>query len=352
MVESEADGLNEEVMLGAVMFGHEQMQIAIKAINELAAEAGKPKWLGRAGAEQGIASPQSARFAETAVAAAYTLTEKSSVTPRSRRSRAAAVEALSQGRGAEIYRRPSRRASSPIWNIAWCASKILDGHPRIDGRDTKTVRAINIRTGVLARTHGSALFTRGETQALVVTTLGTGRDAQIIDGLTGETQRAVHAALQLPSVQRRRDRHDGFAEAARDRPRQSGQARRQGRDAGRGEVPVRHPRGIGNSRVERLELHGLGVRHQPRADGRGRADQGAGGRRRHGPGQGRRALPGAHGHFGRRRSSRRHGFQGGRHEGRHHRAADGHQDHEHHARDHEGGAGSGARRAVCTSWAR
>ena len=156
--------------------------------------------------------------------------------------------------------------------------RILGGHPRIDGRDTKTVRPISIRTGVLARTHGSALFTRGETQALVVTTLGTGRDAQIIDGLTGERKEPFMLHYNFPPFSVGRDRHDGFAEAARDRPRQFGQARRQGGDAGSGEVSVRHSRGVRDPRVQRLEFHGLGVRHQSRADGCGRADQGAGGR--------------------------------------------------------------------------
>ena len=154
--------------------------------------------------------------------------------------------------------------------------RILEGHPRIDGRDTKTVRPINIRTGVLARTHGSALFTRGETQALVVTTLGTGRDAQIIDGLTGERKEPFMLHYNFPpfsvgetgmmgSPKRREIGHGNLAKRGV-----------QGGDAGSGEVSVRHPRGVRDSRVERLELDGLGVRHEPRADGCGRADQGAG----------------------------------------------------------------------------
>ena len=107
--------------------------------------------------------------------------------------------------------------------------RILNGEPRIDGRDTVTVRPITVKVGVLPRTHGSALFTRGETQALVVTTLGTTRDAQIIDAPRGRAPRAVHAALQLPAVLGGRDRHDGVAQAPRNRPRQPGAPRRAAR---------------------------------------------------------------------------------------------------------------------------
>jgi polyribonucleotide nucleotidyltransferase len=197
MVESEAAGLNEEVMLGAVTFGHEQMQIAIKAINELAAEAGKPKWSWIAPEPNKELQSAVSGFAETAVAAAYTLTEKMERYAKIKEVKAAAVEALAKG---EAPKFTAEQVGAEFSNLEYrlVRGKILDGQPRIDGRDTKTVRAINIRTGVLARTHGSALFTRGETQALVVTTLGTGRDAQIIDGLMGEKKEPFMLHYNFP----------------------------------------------------------------------------------------------------------------------------------------------------------
>ncbi len=197
MVESEADGLNEEVMLGAVTFGHEQMQIAINAINELAAEAGKPKWSWVAPEPNKELQSAVSVFAEAAVAAAYTLTEKMQRYAKIKEIKTAAVDALSKG---ETPKFTAEQVGAEFSNLEYrlVRAKILDGQPRIDGRDTKTVRAINIRTGVLARTHGSALFTRGETQALVVTTLGTGRDAQIIDGLTGERKEPFMLHYNFP----------------------------------------------------------------------------------------------------------------------------------------------------------
>jgi len=197
MVESEADGLNEEVMLGAVTFGHEQMQIAIKTINELAAEAGKPKWTWVAPEPNKELQSAVSGFAETAVAAAYMLTEKMQRYAKIKEIKTAALEALSKG---ETPKFTAEQVGAEFSNLEYrlVRGKILDGHPRIDGRDTKTVRGISIRTGVLARTHGSALFTRGETQALVVTTLGTGRDAQIIDGLMGEKKEPFMLHYNFP----------------------------------------------------------------------------------------------------------------------------------------------------------
>src|SRR5260221_8676528 len=197
MVESEADGLNEEVMLGAVTFGHEQMQAAIKAINELAAEAGKPKWAWTAPpANTDLADAVSA-IAEKNLVSAYAITEKQQRYAKIGEIKSAAVEALAKG---EAPKFTAGQVGGGFFNLEYrlVRERILDGHPRIDGRDTKTVRPIQIRTGVLARTHGSALFTRGETQALVVTTLGTGRDAQIIDGLTGERKEPFMLHYNFP----------------------------------------------------------------------------------------------------------------------------------------------------------
>ncbi|MEP6549507.1 MAG: polyribonucleotide nucleotidyltransferase, partial [Gammaproteobacteria bacterium] len=197
MVESEADGLNEEIMLGAVTFGHEQMQAAIKVINELAAEAGKAKWSWVAPETNKDLQAAVTGFAETNLASAYTLTEKQQRYAKIKEIKTSAVEALAKGDAAKFT---AEQVGAEFSNLEYrlVRSKILDGHPRIDGRDTKTVRGINIRTGVLARTHGSALFTRGETQALVVTTLGTGRDAQVIDGLTGERKEPFMLHYNFP----------------------------------------------------------------------------------------------------------------------------------------------------------
>jgi polyribonucleotide nucleotidyltransferase len=197
MVESEADGLNEEVMLGAVMFGHEQMQVAIKAINELTAEAGKPKWSWVAPQPNNELKSAVAAFAEKDLAAAYTLTEKQQRYAKIGEIKAAAIEALAKGDAAKFT---ADQIGGEFFNLEYrlVRERILEGLPRIDGRDTKTVRGINIRTGLLARTHGSALFTRGETQALVVTTLGTGRDAQIIDSLTGERKEPFMLHYNFP----------------------------------------------------------------------------------------------------------------------------------------------------------
>jgi polyribonucleotide nucleotidyltransferase len=197
MVESEAHGLNEEVMLGAVMFGHEQMQVAIKAINELAKEAGKPKWTWSAPEANNELKSAVAASAESNLAAAYMLTEKQQRYAKIGEVKAACVEALAKG---EQPKFTAEQVGGELFNLEYrlVRERILDGKPRIDGRDTKTVRGINIRTGLLARTHGSALFTRGETQALVVTTLGTGRDAQIIDGLTGERKEPFMLHYNFP----------------------------------------------------------------------------------------------------------------------------------------------------------
>ncbi len=197
MVESEAAGLTEEVMLGAVMFGHEQMQTAISAIKELAATAGKPKWSWNAPAVNGELKDAVQAHAEKALVEAYAMTEKQQRHARIGEIKNAVLAALATG---EAPKFSAEQVGNEFFNLEYrlVRERILEGLPRIDGRDTKTVRPINIRTGVLARTHGSALFTRGETQALVVTTLGTGRDAQIIDGLSGERKEPFMLHYNFP----------------------------------------------------------------------------------------------------------------------------------------------------------
>jgi polyribonucleotide nucleotidyltransferase len=197
MVESEAAGLNEAVMLGAVMFGHEQMQIAIRNISELAAETGKPKWNWVAPEANKDLKEAVRAQAEKSLTQAYAITEKQQRHAKIGEVKAAVLAALAAGDAPKFT---ADQVGGEFFNLEYklVRERILDGHPRIDGRDTKTVRAINVRTGVLPRTHGSALFTRGETQALVVATLGTGRDAQIIDGLSGERKDAFMLHYNFP----------------------------------------------------------------------------------------------------------------------------------------------------------
>ena len=197
MVESEAHCLSEEVMLGAVVFGHEHMQVAIKAINELKAEAGKPAWdwqppAANTSLESAVAAQAQAKLTE-----AYQITEKQARYARVGEIKKATVEALAAGDAPQFA---AADVSKELGNLEYriVRERILSGAPRIDGRDTKTVRPINIRTGVLPRTHGSALFTRGETQALVVATLGTGKDAQLIDAITGERKEPFMLHYNFP----------------------------------------------------------------------------------------------------------------------------------------------------------
>ena len=185
MVESEAQQLSEEIMLGSVVFGHEQMQVAIRAINELADEAGKPAWDWQPPAKDEALAAKISSLAETDLRAAFDIKQKQARSTKIDDIWKRVFEQLGVGSeggpDANVVKDLCFALESKI-----VRTQILEGEPRIDGRDTRTVRPITIRTGVLPRTHGSALFTRGETQAIVVATLGTGRDEQIIDALMGE----------------------------------------------------------------------------------------------------------------------------------------------------------------------
>jgi polyribonucleotide nucleotidyltransferase len=184
MVESEAKQLGEDIMLGGIVFGHEQSRVAINAIHELVKDAGKPAWDWKAPAKDEPLIAKVGGFAQAKLAAAYQLRNKQARTQACRTAYAEVMADL-KAAGTEF---DSVKVESMLFDIeaGLVRSQILAGEPRIDGRDTRTVRPIEIRNGVLPRTHGSALFTRGETQALVVTTLGTDRDAQRIDALSGE----------------------------------------------------------------------------------------------------------------------------------------------------------------------
>lgn len=184
MVESEAEQLSEEIMLGAVVFGHEQGNIAIAAINELVREAGKPEWDWQPPAKNEPLIAKVEALGKAKLEAAYQIRNKQARTQACREAYAAVMDGL-KAEGVEF---DSVAVEGLLFNIeaAIVRGQILAGEPRIDGRDTRTVRPIEIRNSVLPRTHGSALFTRGETQALVIATLGTDRDAQKIDALAGE----------------------------------------------------------------------------------------------------------------------------------------------------------------------
>jgi polyribonucleotide nucleotidyltransferase len=185
MVESSASMLSEDVMLGAVMFGHEHMQEAIAAIQSLAQEAGRPPITWKQPVEDAALTQAVEELAAASLSDAYGIAEKQSRYGRISELKQAAVAALAGAPDAKWSTASVETAFKKVEKKI-VRGRILAGQPRIDGRDTRTVRPIDVQVGVLPRTHGSAVFTRGETQALVVTTLGTGRDAQIIDALEGE----------------------------------------------------------------------------------------------------------------------------------------------------------------------
>ena len=197
MVESEANCLSEEVMLGSVVFGHEQMQVAINAINELVKECGKPRWEWSLNAVTVEVEQAVKAAAHDSLAEAYRIIEKQSRYARVGEIKKAVIEQLS---GGEASKYSADQVDGQLFKLESniVRERILNGEPRIDGRDSTTVRPITIKVGVLPRTHGSALFTRGETQALVVTTLGTGRDAQIIDALEGERREPFMLHYNFP----------------------------------------------------------------------------------------------------------------------------------------------------------
>ena len=184
MVESEADRLSEEQMLQAVVFGHDQQQVAIKAINEFAAEVATPAWDWTAPEVNAELKARVAELAESRFVEAYQITEKMARYAQVGDIKQSVIAQLSEENEDLNVREIQGMLGSLEKNVV--RGRIIAGNPRIDGREKDMVRALDVRTGVLPRTHGSSLFTRGETQALVTATLGTKRDAQIIDSITGE----------------------------------------------------------------------------------------------------------------------------------------------------------------------
>ena len=196
MVESEAQQLSEEIMLGAVVYGHQQGNVAINAIHELVRDAGKPVWDWKAPAKDEALIAKIDGLAKAKLEAAYQIRNKQARTQACRAAYSEVMAALK----ADGTAFDSVAIEGLLFEIEAkiVRGQILAGEPRIDGRDTRTVRAIEIRNGVLPRTHGSALFTRGETQALVVTTLGTERDAQRIDALSGDYEERFMLHYNMP----------------------------------------------------------------------------------------------------------------------------------------------------------
>ncbi|MCO1812718.1 polyribonucleotide nucleotidyltransferase [Pseudomonas aeruginosa] len=197
MVESEADELTEDQVLGAVLFAHDEFQAVIRAVKELAAEAGKPAWDWKAPAENTVLVNAIKAELGEAISQAYTITIKQDRYNRLGELRDQAVALFA---GEEEGKFPASEVKDVFGLLEYrtVRENIVNGKPRIDGRDTRTVRPLRIEVGVLGKTHGSALFTRGETQALVVATLGTARDAQLLDTLEGERKDAFMLHYNFP----------------------------------------------------------------------------------------------------------------------------------------------------------
>ncbi|HZD20630.1 MAG TPA: polyribonucleotide nucleotidyltransferase, partial [Burkholderiales bacterium] len=200
MVESEALELSEDLMLGGVVYGHEQMQAAIQAIHELAEVAAKPAWNFQPPVKDEALIQRVAELTEADMREAFRIKQKQTRNTRLAEIRKAVLERLIADAAVTGKTVDVNVVKELFFNLESkiVRGQILDGEPRIDGRDTRTVRPINVRVGVLPRTHGSALFTRGETQALVTVTLGTGRDEQIIDALAGEYRERFMMHYNMP----------------------------------------------------------------------------------------------------------------------------------------------------------
>jgi len=197
MVESEAKELPEQVMLDAVIFGHQQQQVAINAIRELAAEVRTPAWDWQSPVHDGELEACVEKEGMENIRAAYAIREKQARQERLAQIRDEIITKLTSGEEAKWEAERVKKFIEKLEKKV-VRGQIISGEPRIDGRDTRTVRPISIRVGLLPRVHGSALFTRGETQALVVTTLGTGRDAQLIDAIEGERKEAFMLHYNFP----------------------------------------------------------------------------------------------------------------------------------------------------------
>ena len=289
MVESEAKELSEEIMLGAVMFGHKGFQPVLDAIIRLAERSARqPRDFTPDAGEALYAKVK--QIGESELRSAYAIAKKEDrqeavAKVKDKVLAAVIVEGDADAPTSQKVAEAFKHLEKDI-----VRNNILDTGHRIDGRDLVTVRPIVCEASVLPRTHGSALFTRGETQALVVTTLGTGEDEQYIDSLEGTYKETFMLHYNFPPFSVGETGRLGGAGPSRDRPWQARLARSPSDAAGGGSVPLYDPRRLGDHRVERLVLDGNGLRLVIVADGCGRSAEGSGGRHRHGPHQGRRAL--------------------------------------------------------------
>ncbi len=332
MVESEAQQLDEKTMLDAVMFGHRAFQQVINAIIDLAEKAAKEPRAHVVPDHSELLAKMDALVGAD-IANAYTISDKQAryhaLDAAKAKMKETFITAETGASEAQTISEVFKELQAKV-----VRGSILKTGIRIDGRDTKTVRPIVSEVGVLPRTHGSALFTRGETQALVVATLGTSDDEQYIDSLTGTYKETFLLHYNFPPFSVGETGRMGSPGPPRNRPWQAGLARHPSDAAGRGRLPLHHARRLGDHRVERFVLDGHRLRHFAGADGCRRSAEGAGRGHRDGPHQGRRRLRRVVRHPRRRGSPRRHGFQGRRHVAGRHLAADGHQDHRHHRGDH------------------
>ena len=283
-------------MLGAVVFGHEQGNIAINAINELVRDAGKPEWDWTAPAKDEPLIAKVTALAEGPLRAAYQIRSKQARTQACREAYADVMAAL-KAEGADSTRSRSKACCSRS-RRASCAARSWPASRASTAATRAPCAPIEIRTGVLPRTHGSALFTRGETQALVVATLGTERDAQRIDALAGDFEDRFMLHYNMPpfatgetgrvgSPKRREIGHGRLAKRALIAALPSKE-----------DFPYTMRVVVEITESQRLVVDGLGLRRLPGADGRRRADEGARGRHRHGPDQGRQPLRRADRHPG------------------------------------------------------
>ena len=297
MVESEAAELSEDQMLGAVLYGHQEMQSVISAISELAAEVGKPGWeLPEAPSNDAVkAAVEGAVKAE--LGEAYRLTDKVERVARIGELKNSAVEQLAGAEGSEHSADDVAGAFGSL-EKSIVRNRVINGEPRIDGRDLRTVRPIHVEVGMLPKTHGSALFTRGETQAIVVATLGTMRDAAMIDALEGTYKDPFMLHYNFPPYS---VGEAGFMGGPKRREIGHGRLARRGVEAvlpDPEEFPYTTAGSIRDHRIQRFQLHGQCLWYLAGADGCRGADESAGGRRGHGPGERRLQVCGAHRHPG------------------------------------------------------
>ena len=335
----------EEIVVDAIEFGHEQIKKICAAISELAKKVGKPKRkVEPPMIDQDYLDDLRTKIGEQLLDAANT--EK-----HPKNESYALIKQLKDELKSTIddEDEAGRKKASRYFDLLReqiFREQVIKEKRRPDGRKFDQIRDIWIEVGVLPRTHGSAIFTRGETQALVTTTFGTGEDMQRLEAFEGEAKKrfmlhynfppfSVGEVAFLRGAGRREIGHGALAERALSRS----AAQRHG-------LALRDARRLRHSGVERIVVDGHGLRRFAQHDGRGRSAEGFGCRRGHGPGEGRRRVRRPHRHRGRRRSLRRHGLQGRRHARRHYRVADGHQGDGHHAADHARSAGAGARRTA------